>query len=83
MAQKESLGAQVPGAAIELASKVKAALEADPGCTLVTTSYGSFYVSRIELTYGSHGDHEVVGYLVPDEGEGDSLDFWTPAEAKP
>lgn len=71
------LGEYVPGAAIDLAAKVRAALAGNQN-TLVETEYGNFYVSRIELTYGYGGDHEVVGYLVPDEGDGKSLDFYTP-----
>lgn len=73
----DGLGVQVMGPTMELAAKVAASLAGDEK-TLVKTEWGSFYVSKIELTYSSGGERETVGYLVPDEGEGSTFDFYTP-----
>jgi hypothetical protein len=78
MSARDGLGEYVAGPAVILAAKVKAALEADPDSLLVTTAYGNFYVSRIELKYADGGVGEVCGYLVPDEAEGNTFEFYTP-----
>lgn len=78
MSVYDGLGAQVMGPTIELAAKVAAALAGEDK-TLVKVEWGAFYVSKIELTYSGGGECEVVGYLVPDEGTGDTFDFYTPA----
>jgi len=68
----------IMGPVVELAAKVKAALDGK-GKTLVETNYGNFYVAAVELVYSGPGvDREVVGYLRPDEGEGDTLDLHIP-----
>ncbi len=77
---RENLDKHVTGPVIELAAKVKKALEADPKCQIVKTDYGNFYISAIELKYYYGGDTELVGYLVPDEAEGDTFDFYTPKD---
>lgn len=74
---RDHLGEQVPGPIIELAAKVKAALEAAETTTLVKTNYDNFYVRSIELAYSAGGDTETCGYLVPDEGDGSTFDFYT------
>jgi hypothetical protein len=75
---RDNLKEQVTGPVIELAAKVKKALEADPDSQMVKTEWGNFYVSKVELTYYGSGASEVVGYLVPDEAEGNTYDFYTP-----
>lgn len=68
----------IQGPVIELAGKVKALVDAkenEPDRTLVETNYGNFYVSKIELAYYEGGDSEVVGHLVPNEGDGKTFDF--------
>lgn len=77
---KGNLGTQVTGPTVELAAKVKKALE-DAG-TDVETSFGTFYVAKVVLAYGDAGEYETVGYLVPDEAEGKTFDFWTPEDFK-
>ena len=74
------LGTQVTGPVLKLAAQVKALLEGSPQDTMVRTSYGTFYVSRVVLSY-SDAENEIVGYLVPDEGEGETFDFYTPESA--
>ena len=76
MAKRGNLGTQVTGPTVALAAKVKAALEALD--TDVEMSYGTFYVRSVELAYRGGGMTEIVGYLVPDEGDGSTYDFWTP-----
>jgi hypothetical protein len=71
---------QITSPTIELAAKVKKALDApstDVAKTFVGTSYGNFYVRTIELVYQDGQDVEVVGYLIPDEADGNTFDFWT------
>lgn len=75
---RDNLKEQVMGPAIELAARVKATLERDPEACLVEMEWGNFYVSRITLSCFDGDGTEIVGYLVPDEGAGDTFDFYTP-----
>ena len=76
---RENLDQQVTGPIVTLAAKVKAALEAAD--LDVSLPWGTFYVGRVELRWADHGETEVVGYLVPDEGDGKTFDFYTPQDA--
>lgn len=75
---REELGEQITGPVVELAAKVKRAVEVDPSALIVETDHGNFYVSRIELTYYGGGVSEVCGYLTPDEGDGKTFDLYSP-----
>ena len=73
----EDIEELVTGPVIELAAKTKRALESES--LIVETPYGAFYVKSVELVYRGMGVTETVGYLVPDEGDGSTYDFYTPA----
>lgn len=75
---RNNLKEQVTGPVITLAAQIKALLEADPDKLMVKMEWGNFYVSKIELTCYTSGVTETVGYLVPDEAEGNTFDFFTP-----
>ena len=78
---RNNLSTQVTGPTLELAAKVKAAL--DEADTVVSTTYGDFYVRTVELAYAYGPEiQEIVGYLVPDEGDGTTFDFYTPKSWK-
>lgn len=70
---------QVMGPTIELAARVKRALEGE--ALDVNTTYGTFYVSQVTLSYSDGHEHEVVGFLTPDEGDGRTYDFYAPGPA--
>jgi hypothetical protein len=65
----------VGGPTLTLAARIKKALDSE--FLQEHTDYGTFFVSRVELQWSDGGDSEVVGYLVPDEGKGETLDFYT------
>ena len=67
---------RVMGPVVELAAKVKAALEREK--LDVETEYGIFYVGEVTLKYYGMGSTEVVGVLTPDEAEGSTFDFYVP-----
>ena len=79
---RDNLDKQVVGPVVELAAEVKAKLEELSGGGLVKTDWGNFYVARVELRYFDGGDSEIVGYLVPDEGDGSTFDFYTPRDSR-
>lgn len=66
----------VTGPTLTLAAHVKAALDAAQ--TDVDMEWGTFYVRGVELACYTGGITEIVGYLVPDEAEGKTFDFYTP-----
>lgn len=76
MSKHDNLGTQIVGPTLELAAKVRKVLAGHE--LAVHTDWGTFYVAEIRLAY----DDETLGYLVPDEGEGLSFDFWTAKDAK-
>ena len=78
---------QITGPVLELVAKVKKALDSDTtqsSPTYVGKEWGNYYVRSVELVYSDGDVTEVVGYLIPDEAEGNSFDFWTefPAQLK-
>ena len=78
MSARDNLDQQVTGPVLELAAKVKRLLESDPDGLMVEMPWGNFYVKAVELEYYDAGTAETVGYLVPDEGDGKTFDFYTP-----
>ena len=72
------LDQQVVGPTLKLAARLAEVLDGTD--VEVETPYGLFYVSKVELSYQHYGDHSVVGYLVPDEGDGKTFDFYTARE---
>lgn len=69
---------QVVGPVVELAARVKAALERES--LDVQTEYGIFFVSEVTLKYYGGGDSEVVGRLAPDEHEGKTFELYVPKD---
>jgi hypothetical protein len=68
----------IMGASVALAAKVKALLESSEEGTSLDTPYGDrFYVSQVVIKVAGDWGSEIVGYLVPDEADGTTFDFWT------
>lgn len=66
----------VSGPVITLAARVIKALESAGFSE--KTSYGTFYVRRVEIAWSDGYDAETCLYLTPNEADGETFDAWTP-----
>lgn len=66
------------GPGLTLAGRIAAALN-EAGINEDTNGWGTFYVSRVEISYSDGEVRELNAYLAPDEAEGKTMELHIPS----